>query len=350
MTLEIADSELLNVPGFIRDCIERAGGAVEARPGGRFEALLPRELEPAAEGRAWIRLALTAGGLDGDEEPAMPGSPFLDSLIAFAAGRGTVGSGYVSAGRVKRKGLREEVERTLRFSNCRTRYERDETDLLLAATAQFNFKVMFFSEERREKLYVVPVNLFSNQVQPLFAERLAGLRIEAEAVGTIPEAPLVSVESAYETARRALRRMVADDAARQQVRVAQRFAVEFARISDYYGKVIAALERRRAREDDPVSHKIESARDERERKLRELGETYGMRVRARLSSARCLWQPKSFFKLQIDRGSTTRSLVLAYDGVLERLELPGCDSCGRATPRLWASPTARLFCPACAGQ
>ena len=32
MTLENADPELLDIPGFIRDCIERAGGAVEAGP------------------------------------------------------------------------------------------------------------------------------------------------------------------------------------------------------------------------------------------------------------------------------------------------------------------------------
>ena len=386
MTIENAYAGLLDIPGFIRGCIERAGGAVEAGPAGRLDALLPPDLEPAADGRAWVRLALAGDGLDDNAEPAMPGSPFLDSLIAFAASRGTVTSGYLPAGRVKRKGLREEVERTLLFSNCRTRYEHEEADVLLSATAQFDFKVMFFSEERREKLYVVPVNLFSNQVQALLAERLAGLRIEADPVASIPEAPLVPVEPAYETACRALRRMVADEAARQQVRVAQRFAVEFARISDYYGQVIATLERRRAREvrreagrveghelrpgpesdtapvaggkrrafdvptaDDSLSQKIESAKRERERKLRELGETYGMRVRTRLSSARCLWQPKAFFKVQIDRGSSTRTLTLAYDGVLERLELPACDSCSRETARLWASPTARLLCPACAG-
>ena len=101
---------------------------------------------------------------------------------------------------------------------------------------------------------------------------------------------------------------------------------------------------------DSLSLKIESAQRERERKLRELGETYGMRVRARLSSVRCLWQPKAFFKVLIDRGSSTRTLVLAYDGVLERLELPTCESCGRETSRLWASPSAQLFCPACAGE
>jgi hypothetical protein len=386
MNRQSVDSELLDIPGFIRGCIERAGGAVEAGPAARIDALLPPELEAVAGGRTWMRLALAADGLGGGAEPAMPGSPFLDSLIGFAAGRGTVAVGYLPAGRLKRKGLREEVERTLLFSNCRTRYEQNDADVLLSATAQFDFKVMFFSEERRERLYSVLVNLSSNLAQPLLAERLAGLRIETEPVESIPEAAQVPATSAYETACRALRQIVADEAARQQARITQRFAVEFARISEYYSQVIATLERRRVREsprsvdggrggesrdgagshiataadeerrpaarplpDDSLSHKVESARRERERKLRELGETYGMRIRTRLSSARCLWQPKAFFKVQIDRGSSTRTLTLAYDGLLERIEPPACDSCGRETTRLWASPNARLLCPACTG-
>jgi len=387
MTVETSEPEILDASGFIRSCIERAGGAVEVGPGERLDALLPPQLEAAAGGRSWVRLALAADGFEDGAEPALLGSPFLDALIAFAAGRGTVASGYLPAGRLKRKGLREEVERALLFSNCRTRHEYDEADVLLSATAQFDFKVVFLSEERRERLYVVPVNLFSNQFQPLLAEHLAELTVEAEPAARFPEAPLVPVATAFETACRILRRMVATEAARQQVRVAQRFAVEFARISDYYGQVIAELERRRARElrraaggtggqeprssreletaqpaggergaeelappSDSLSRKIESAQRERERKLRELGETYGIRVRARLSSARCLWQPKAFIKVLVDRGPSTRPLTLAYDGVLERLEPPTSESCGRETGRLWATSSARLVCPACAGE
>lgn len=386
MTVNISDSEILDVPDFVRSCVERAGGVVEAGRAGQLDAVLPPQLEAAAAGHSWVRLALSADSLEDSAEPAMLGSPFMDALIAFAAGRGANAVGYLPAGRLKRKGLREEVERTLLFSNCRTRHEYDEPDVRLSATAQFDFKVAFLSEERRERLYIVPVNLFSNQVQPLLAERLAGLTVEAEPAVHFPEAPMVPIETAYETACRALNQRVAVEAARHQVRLTQRFAVELARISDYYGKVIADLERRRVRElrraatgatgreaslsggpgaaaavggkpgalatataADTLAEKIESGRRERERKLRELGETYGMRVRARLSSLRCLWQPKAFFSVQVDRGSSTRALVLAYDGVLERLELPSCESCGRETDRLWASSSARLLCPECAG-
>jgi hypothetical protein len=376
MTVTNFDPAILDLPEFIRACVERAGGVVDVGNHGRFDALLPPALEAAAGGRSWVSLALGNDAGDADAEPATLGSPFMDTLIAFAAGRGTAASGHLPAGRLKRKGLREEVERTLRFSNCRTRYLDDEGEVLLSATAQFDFKVAFLSEERRERVYVVPVNLFSSQVDLELAARLPELPIEADAAGTPPEIPLVPVGAAYEAARRALRRLVVEEAARQQVRVARRFAVEVARISDYYAQAIEGLERRRDRERrrsvavagpeapraqgsneaaagshadraDAFAPKVDAAHRERERKLRELGETYGIRTRARLASVRWLWQPKVFFKLLLDRGSVTRTLILAYDGLQERLESPSCESCRQPTTRLQASSTARLLCPAC---
>ena len=376
MTVASSDRMLPELPEFVRGCVERAGGVVDVRAPGRFDVLLPPELEAIAGGRSWVNLALANDAAGEDAEPAMLGSPFMDALIAFAAGRGTVASGHLPAGRLKKKGLREEAERTLRFSNCRTRYQEDEAEVLLSATAQFDFKVAFLSEERRERVYVVPVSLFSGQVDLGLAARLPELPVEDDAGGKPPEVPLVSVEAAYETARRALRRLVMEEAARQQVRVRQRFAVEFARISEYYSEVIEGLERRRDRERrrslavagpetpsaagpneaaagdhaakaDGFAQKLDAAQRERERKLRELGETYGIRTRARLASVRCLWQPKVFFKLLLDRGAVTRTLILAYDGLQERLEPPNCESCRQPATRLRASSTARLLCPTC---
>ncbi len=359
MAMATNDSKILDLPGFIRACVERAGGVVDSGAPGRLDVLLPPALEGIAAGRSWMSLALTLDGVGTEAEPATLGSPFMDALIAFAAGRGTIASGYLPAGRLKRKGLREEVERTLRFSNCRTRYQDAEAEVCLSASVQFDFKVVFLCEERRERVYVVPVNLFSGQVDLELAARLPGLPIEDSAEGRWPEAQMISVESAHQTASEALRRLVREEAARQQVRVGRRFAVEFARIRDYYADAIAGLERRRDREQrrtvalakmDVFAQKLEAAGGERERKLRELGETYGIRTRARLASARCLWQPKVFFKLLLDRGSATRSLTLAYDGLRERVELPDCDACRQPTASLRASSTAQLLCPSCSAD
>ena len=379
MTVVDSDRTLPDLLEFARSCVERAGGVVDAPLPGRLDVLLPSALEAVAGGRSWLSLAVGDDAAGEDAEPATLGSPFMDTLIAFAARRGTVASGYLPSGRLKRKGLREEAERTLRFSNCRTRYQEDEAEVLLSGTAQFDFKVTFLSEARRERVYVVPVSLFSGHVDLGLAAQLPELSVAESADPPLPEVPRVSVETAYETARRALRHLVTEDAARQQVRVQKRFAVEFARISEYYAQAIEGLERRRDRErrraaavagreerrpagpdaaaaldhaarTDGFPAKLDAAHRERERKLRELGETYGIRTRARLASVRCLWQPKVFFKLRLDRGSVTRTLILAYDGLQERLEPPGCESCRQPTTRLRASSAAQLLCPTCSGE
>jgi hypothetical protein len=343
--------------GFIRACIESAGGAVEAATTGRLDAVLPPDLEAAAGGRSWVSLALTNDIADDSVEMATLGSPFVDALVAFACARGALAEGHLPGGQLKRKGLKAEAERTLLFSNCRTRYFDNEITMMQAATMQFDFKVAFVSEERRERIYSVPVNGVSGHFDAALAARLNELPISDESDVALPSAPRVSVPTAYEAARHALSQMVEADAARQQQRVRRRFAVELARTRDYYAGVIQSLERRRNRERRNAAgpgsgiagleRKIAAAREERERKLRELGDSYGIRTRARLASVRLLWRPKVFFRLTIERGTAVRSLTLVYDGLTERLELPACDACRKPAARLRATSSAQLLCPDC---
>jgi len=344
----------MQVQDFIQECIERAGGAAELRAPGLMDVLLPPELEPVAGGKPLLALALDtdAFSLEPQAELATVGSPFVDALIAAATARGMTAIGHLAATRLKKKGLREEVERNLIFSHCRIRYDTGEPDVLTCYYAQFNFKVDFLSDERRERLYVVPVNLWSNLVNLALAERLPDLDVtEEDATGLA--ASRVGVEDAYATARHALQQLVGEEIALHEARSRKRFAVEFARISDYYAQVARELQRRQQREDDAkraqsLTQKLDAAAAERERKLRELGEKYRLRLRARLTSARLLAQPKTFFKVFVDRGQTTRTLTLAYDPVLERLEPPVCEACRSETTRLHVSSSAQLLCPGCA--
>ena len=344
----------MQVQEFIEGCIERAGGDVEVRAPNLLDVLLPPPLEERV-GSALLALALDPEALSAEPQAELVtvGSPFLDALIGFAAQRGTTAVAHILTERLKKKGLREEVERALIFSHGRVRYDTAEPDILRCHYAQFHFKVTFLSEERRERLYVVPINLWSNQPNPLLAERLPTLALEETPSLDLLEAPRVSAEESYATARRALREQMGEEIARHQERIRKRFAVEFGRIRDYYAQAIQESQRRREREGDEgraeaLAQKIAAAEAERERKLRELGETYRLRLRARLTSVRLLSQPKTFFKLFLDRGQTTRTLTLAYDSVLERLEPPVCESCRRETTRIHVAPEARLLCPACA--
>ncbi len=146
----------MQVAEFIVSCIERAGGAAEPRGSDRIDALLPAALDPGGREREVV-LALDPAAL-GQESPAelaTIGSPLLDSLIAHAAARGTTAAGHLTPERLRKKGLREEVERTLLFSNGRVRYEGSDPDVRCSCSVQFNYKVSFLSDERRERCYSV---------------------------------------------------------------------------------------------------------------------------------------------------------------------------------------------------
>jgi hypothetical protein len=340
---------------FVRDCIERAGGAAECRGPALIEALLPAALVPeGVEREALLALDSQALAEETQAEPATVGSPLLDSLIAHAAGRGATSVACLVPARLKRKGLREEVERTLRFSGCRVRYDAADPDVLCAGSVQFNFKVTFLSDERRERLYVIPVNLWSNQVNPELAEHLASAVPVTELPAGLPEAPGVPLRDAYQAAQRALRVRVREVVAQYQDRAKKRFSVESLRVREYYEQVGREL-KSRFRDGDPqrarvLEAKLQAAQADCDRKLLGLGEKHRLRLRARLTSARLLLQPKTFYRLLIDRGPTTRGLTLAYDSLLERLEPPSCDACGTETTRVHALPGARLLCPACAAR
>lgn len=344
----------MQVAEFIVGCIERAGGAAEARGADRIDALLPAALDPGG-GEREVLLALdpVALGQESSAELATIGSPLLDSLIAHAAARGTTSVGHLTPERLRKKSLREEVERTLLFSNGRVRHEGSDPDVRCSYSVQFNFKVSFLSDERRERCYVIPVNLWSNQVNLALVEHLAAASAGERPAG-FPDAPSVPVSAAYATAQLALRRLVGEEIARHQDRVRKRFSVEYLRISDYYEQVTRELERRRRDGDgdrtQALEGKLEAARAECQRKLRELGEKYRLRLHARLTSARLLAQPKTFFRLLIDRGATTRTLTLAYDSLLGRLEPPVCEACHAETTRVHVSAQARLLCAGCGAK
>ncbi|HET6387642.1 MAG TPA: hypothetical protein VFJ58_30000 [Armatimonadota bacterium] len=340
---------------FIEAVVEQVGGVVERRESGILEALLPPALEPVAGGKTLVDLALDSHALAANPkaELATVGSPFLDALIHFASDRGSTSVAHIGVDRLKKKGLREEVERNLVFTHARIRFSDAEPDVFNCYYAQFNFRVDFVSDERRERLYKILVDLRTNQPNRELAERIPSLSLQPSKYALASDARRIPIADAYNTACVELRRQAAVESAQRQERIGKRFAVESARINDYYTEVGRELRRRKEREEDPkraegLDQKIEAAALDRDRKLRELGEKYRLRQRAALTSARLLSQPKTFITLSVDRGRATRALSLAYDSVLERLEPPVCEGCHRETTRIHVSPSAQLFCPECA--
>ena len=342
------------VQEFVERCVESAGGAAEERGPGLLDVLTPPPLEPVAGGRLLLPLALDTEALrqEPGAELATIGSPVLDALIDYALAQGTTAFGYLIPEHIRKKGMREEVEHSIVFSNGRVRYTPGEPDIFLAAYAQFNFRVQFLSDERRERNIVIPVNLWSGQVSRGLAARLPHLNVVADRPGHYSDAPRIPLDQARRIAIAALHGSIREEAGRHEARIRKHFTVEFLRIDSYYEQVAQELRRRQEREDDEkkaraLEAKRTAADEEKVRKLRELGLKYRLRPRARLMSARILAQPKSFYKVQVDRGKATRTVTVVYDSLLERLEPPVCDTCHLETARIHIDSDLRLLCPDC---
>jgi hypothetical protein len=186
-------------------------------------------------------------------------------------------------------------------------------------------------------------------------QRLSSLSIEAQRPALYSNARQKDLGQAYQTSLCALAGLVEQESAHHLNGVRKRFGVEFSRIHGYYQQVGEELQRRLEREPDDkrradLQKKIDAAAGERERKLRDLADKYRLRRRARLTSARLLSQLKSFYTFHIDRGQITRTLTVAYDPLLEKVDLPSCESCGREMSRILITPAGQLWCPDCSAK
>lgn len=347
-------NDLMQTREFIVQSIEHAGGAVEERMPGLLDAMLPSLMtEDGADSLQTLALDTDALNLEPAAQLATVGSSFLELLISFGCVHGTTTVGRLEVDRVREKGLREAVEGALLFSNCRVRYPSAPPQIRDAWYAVFNFTATFLSDEKRERRYVVPVNLWSNQLSMQLAERMPHLPILPAWTGRRRNAEKMPLDGAYEVACRAVKEFAAREAEQYQTRVRKRFDIEFARMSGYYEQVAGELRQRQERETDEerietLEQRIGATLAEREGKLRDLGEKYHLRVRARLTSGCLLSQPKSFFKLFVDRKAKTRALTLVYDSLLERLELPVCEACHRETSHVHVSTECEFLCRSCA--
>ena len=356
-TIETGSNQPEAVKEFIVECVESAGGATEPRGSALLDALLPGDLEFAAGDRSIVTLALSPDSMryDPAAEPASIGSPFVDNLIAYASKRGTTSYGRLDSGILKSKGLKQILEREILFSNCRVRFDDSSIRFSDMHYAVFEFRLTYVSDERRERLFTTPIDLWSNQPNTRLSELFPTLNIlridgfdENRAAGG-------AVRTAYELAKKIVRERAIADSKVYQARLLQRYEVEHGRIAGYYRQIELDLLRRASLEHDKVKqeaiiHKITAVKAEAGGKLHELADKYRIRPKATLVNASLLAQKKTFFQVLIDRGSITRTLELTYDSLLERLDLPSCEQCSRPTTRIDVTNSAQRLCRACSGR
>lgn len=341
--------------GFVVEALEAEGALVERdADDARATALLPPESARRLSAPEESMLAVHAG--DG-EVPSGLGSPLLEKLVAEARGRCPIVS------------LRLELEPP-RPAHVRALAERfvlrngvAEVGQVTMSPARYVVAYVAYAveaDDRREGLVRLVTSPDGGEPDEIVQARLDLAWLDAAA------SPGSSAGEEGDAARwiasragRAVRAATAplfDEVARRQAR-------DHARIASYFAALVAeARAPRRKMEPAAVEAKIAHLIAERDKKLRDLGERFAVRVRASLAAAAWVELPAAQVTMKLRRRKETREISLRVPSFAQTADRLACEGCGAATAKPAAcddrlhllcqacAPSAqgRLACPACA--
>jgi hypothetical protein len=351
-----SDQENVDIKEFIIKSVERTGGVVDEMGDDLLGAILPPEIAANVASNSFLILALSHSAAESvpDAVPAVIGTPIMDALIGFAYGIGTTSMSAIYLDNIRKKGLKEEAERVLTYSQCRLRAnESAPVTVRESHYAIFHFRVAFVSYEKRERMETVAVSLDTNVVNNFVVKALRSLPIEPIHISP-DEAGFDSkrLKVAYEVAQKELSQRAKKESTAYLSTISRRFQLEANRLSDYYDQTERELRRRLDKEADQkkresILSKQQAVKQEKARKLAELGEKYRLRPKAALTSIQIIRQPKSYFDVYVDKGKQTRTVTLIYDSLLTRLEPPICDRCRLEMTRIFVTGLNEHLCVSC---
>lgn len=352
---------------FVLNCYRQVGGIVEPPRYGVHEVLLPDAVAQQLGLPAYQRLAFDDSALAqsaATEEEATRigyGHPFLDVLTEAARARPACARAYINTVRLEKRGLLDLARNTFVLPNARMVMEPQQSERTgLAHYVRFNFKAALITDEKREQLVSVVMDVQAGWAVPelIHVERLATLADEpafdhlspaplrwrpegqplasSEPPGELTMALLVGL---LERATRAALEELAVPLEALRRRSTRYLELDRARLTQYYGDITHDLERRIARASDQyrrdaLEEKLIAAQAEREVKLADAEAKHRLRVELQLINLLVIAQPKLLLPLRVENRTARVTRTLVWDPLLRRLEPLLCDVCGRAATRL----------------
>lgn len=328
--------------GFVVSALEAEGALCErSGDGGRAAAILPHEV--AARLSLPDDVTLAERDAASGEEPCGLGSPLLEKLVAEARGRCPSASLRLDVAPPRPAHVRAVAERFV------LRNGLAEVGQISVGTARYASVYVAFAveaDDRREGL----VRLVTDAGG---AEPDAAVQAVLDPVS--PDAALVPADPApaggfarWAASRAAV--LLRSATAPLLADVARRHARDHERIATYFAALVAeARAPRRRVEAQAVEAKVAHLVAERDKKLRDLGARFAVKVGASLAAVTWAEVPAGLAAVKLRRRKESRDIVLQVPAGAHAADRLGCEGCGGAT----AKPAAcderlHLLCEACA--
>jgi hypothetical protein len=328
---------------FVVEALEAEGALCERRPdSGRVMALLPpavaRRLSVAEE----CHLAVHVEGRD--EVASGLGSALLEQLLAEARDRRPSASIRLELPAPRPAHVRSLAERFV-LRNGLVEIEQVTMGAAQYAVAWVAYGVE--ADDRREGLVRVVTSPEGDEPDEAVQDRLDLTWPDAAARrGPRASEPGAAARWVVTRAERAVRAAVEPLIAE----VARRHARDHERIASYFAALIAeARAPRRRMESEALEAKIAHLVAERDKKLRHLGERYGVWVRAQVAAVAWAELPAALVSVRLRRRKASRAFTLRVPAGAQSVDKLACEGCGAATGRPAAcDELLHLLCEACA--
>ncbi|MDY7077234.1 MAG: hypothetical protein SXV54_09950 [Chloroflexota bacterium] len=346
---------------FVLSAFREAGGIVEPPAYGIYEILLPEEVARHWDVPAYRRLAFTdtppADMADAEDFTIVGyGHPLVEMLMEEARAEPACVQVYINDLRLNKRGLLELARQALAFPNARlTAIEHKSETPMLCHYVRFNFKAALITDEKRERLISVVMDVQAGFAVPelIRIEQLARLEEEA-ALGHPLTAPVrwlpgpgredrvlsrPVLEGLLERATHAALDELAAPLETLRRRAARYLELDQARLVGYYDDIARDLQRRIERTDDDgrrtlLEDKLAAAQAERETKLADVEAKYRLRVELELINLQVIAQPKILLPVRVGNRTAKIERTIVWDPLLHRIEPLTCDVCGRPATRL----------------
>ncbi|MBI4493746.1 MAG: hypothetical protein HY690_13220 [Chloroflexi bacterium] len=364
------------------DVFRAVGALVEEDGGGLVEVLLPDAYQDRLDGASFLRLAFDPQApLPPDAQLVTIGSPLTEQIVTLAEDLGLAARWYVNGLKWSQRQAIGLDRWRARFTNAR--FLGDGVEMAFACHhVLMNFRVSYVSDEKREELRTVVVDVHSLQPAPLLQRLWARLPASSEGVFTIPaelrpagvtwSRPVAvmpqpdfylsdrdelpsrgTLETLHQRTVALLEREIAESIATYQRHAARQLELERLRIETFYADSEAELQRRleRAETDErraAVQAKIEAGRLDCQRKLADIQAKHRLRVVVQLLNAAFITQPKVRTHVKVENRYASAGLDVVLDPLTMELELPTCQSCAEVMASVHLCAAGHLVCDACA--
>lgn len=346
MSHEPLSGERLELPSpldFALGALEAEGALVERHEReGRAVALLPHALSRALKLPEECQLAVHES-VKGDVGVGL-GTPLLEALVSAARARSPFASVRLGIDPPRPAHVRALVGRfVLRNGLSELAHVSMGNATYVAAWLAYVAE----ADDRREG--VIPLVIGPEGGEPDEAVR-ASIDFRWPPDRAQPAAVSIAAREVASWLRRRGERLLRDAVAPLEGDVARRHARDYERITSYFTALVTeARAPRRKTEPKAIEAKVAHLLAERDKKLRDLGQRYAMRVSVKPAALVAVELPVALVSVRLRRRKAERTITLRVPSGAHEVDKLACEACAAATGKPAAcDDTMHLLCERCA--